>query len=87
VDFRWNAWNIEHLGRHGVTPEAAEEVVQAARSPYPRKVGEDKLLVWGASEQGEPLQVVFVLDEDGSIFVLHARPLTEREKQRYRRRA
>lgn len=53
MDFRWNAWNIEHLGQHGVTPEAAEEAVQAARSPYPRKVGEDKLLVWGASEQGE----------------------------------
>jgi len=48
---------------------------------------EDKLLVWGASEHGELLQVVFVLDEDGSIFVLHARPLTEREKRRYRRHA
>ena len=54
---------------------------------YPRKVAEDKLLVWGASEQGELLQVVFVLDEDGSIFVLHARPLTDREKRRYRRHA
>jgi uncharacterized DUF497 family protein len=63
------------------------EVVQTARSPYPRRVGEDKLLVWGASEEGELLQVVFVLDEDGSVFVLHARALTEREKQRYRRRA
>jgi heme oxygenase len=41
VDFRWNEWNVEHLGRHGVTPEAAEEVVEAARSPYPRKIGED----------------------------------------------
>lgn len=87
MDFRWNEWNIEHLGRHRVTPEAAEEVVEAARSPYPRKIGEDKLLVWGASEQGELLQVVFVLDEDGSVFVLHARPLTDREKRRYRRNA
>ena len=85
MDFRWNEWNIEHVGRHGVTPQVAEEVVQAARGRYPRRIGEDKLLVWGMSEQGEMLQVVFVLDEDGSIYILHARPLTEREKRHYRR--
>jgi hypothetical protein len=33
------------------------------------------------------LQVIFVLEGDGTIFVLHARPLTEREKRRYRRQA
>jgi uncharacterized protein len=87
VDFRWNEWNIEHVARHRVTPEAAEEVVQAATSPYPRRIADDKLLVWGASQQGELLQVIFVLDEDGSIYVLHARPLTERERRRYRRQA
>ena len=85
MDFRWNEWNIEHVGRHGVTPQVAEEVVQAARSPYPRKIGDEKLLVWGRSEQGEMLQVVFVLDDDGGIYILHARPLTEREKRQYRR--
>jgi len=88
VDFRWNEWNIEHVARHGVTPEAAEEVVQAATSPYPRRIADDKLLVvWGASQQGELLQVIFVLDGDGSIYVLHARPLTERERRRSRRQA
>ena len=87
MDFRWNEWNTEHVAQHGVTPEAAEEVVQGAASPYPRRIGGDKLLVWGGSEQGELLQVIFVLDEDGTIFVLHARPLTEREKRRYRRQA
>ena len=88
MDFRWNEWNIEHVARHGVTPEAAEEVVQAATSPYPRRIADDKLLVvWGASQQGELLQVIFVLDGDGSIYVLHARPLTERERRRSRRQA
>ena len=87
MDFRWNEWNIEHVARHGVTPEAAEEVVQAATSPYPRRIADDKLLVWAASQQGELLQVIFVLDGDGSIYVLHARPLTERERRRSRRQA
>lgn len=85
MDFRWNEWNLEHVARHGVAPEAAEEVIEGAAKPYPRRIGDDKLLVWGRSQQGEALQVVFVLDEDGSIYVLHARPLTEREKRRDRR--
>ena len=55
MDFRWNEWNIGHVGRHGVSPEVAEEVIQTAARPYPRRVGEDKLLVWGASEEGERL--------------------------------
>jgi len=42
--------------------------------------------VWGADEGGNLLQVVFVLEEDGSVFVIHARPLTAAEKRRHRRR-
>jgi uncharacterized DUF497 family protein len=85
VDFRWNEWNTEHVAQHGIEAEAAEHVVEEAKAPYPRRIGEDKLLVWGPDPAGEPLQVIFVLDEDGSAYVLHARPLTEREKRRYRR--
>ncbi len=85
MDFRWTEWNVEHLARHGVDPEAAEDVVLAARRRYPRRIGEDKWLVWGADGSGRPLQVIFVLEEDGSVYVVHARPLTEREKWRHRR--
>jgi uncharacterized DUF497 family protein len=31
------------------------------------------------------LQVVFVLDDDATVFVIHARPLTDRERRRFRR--
>ncbi len=34
--FRWNAWNIEHIGAHGVTPGEAELVVRGAKNSYPR---------------------------------------------------
>lgn len=86
MDFRWNVWNIEHIGGHGVSPEEAELVINTARSPYPRKIQEDKWIVWGRGSGGRFLQVVFVLDEDMTVFVIHARPLTEPEKRRYRRR-
>jgi uncharacterized DUF497 family protein len=53
---------------------------------FPRRIEDDKWLVWGATSAGRQLQVVFVLDEDGTVFVIHARDLTAREKRRLRRR-
>jgi uncharacterized DUF497 family protein len=87
VDFRWTERNVEHLARHAVDPAAAEDVVPGARRRYPRRIGEDKRLVWGADGSGRLLQVIFVLGDDGSVYVVHARPLTEREKRRHRREA
>jgi len=86
LDFRWNQWNIEHLSSHGVDPDEAEEVVQAARNPFPRRIGDDKLLVWGPGRGGRLLQIIFVVDDDGTAFVIHGRELTNREKRSYRRK-
>jgi uncharacterized DUF497 family protein len=86
MDFRWNDWNVEHIGTHGVSPEEAEPLIRAARRPYPRKIHEDKWLVWGRGRGGRMLQVIFVMDDDDSIYVIHARPLTEQERRRHRRR-
>ena len=82
--FRWNEWNEEHIGGHGVSPEEAEDVVLGAKQPFPRS-REDKYLVWGPTESGRLLQVVFVIDPRDSVFVIHARDLTDKEKKRYRR--
>jgi uncharacterized DUF497 family protein len=86
LEFRWNEWNESHISAHGVEPEEAEEVVRRARSPYPLASAGEKFLVWGPTAEGKFLQVVFVVDEEDSVFIIHARPLTEREKKRYRRR-
>jgi uncharacterized DUF497 family protein len=85
VDFRWNEWNEEHLASHGVLPEEAEAVVGLARRPFPRKIDDDKWLAWGRGAGGRLLQVVFLIEEEDSVYVIHARPLTDREKRRYRR--
>jgi uncharacterized DUF497 family protein len=86
VVFRWNAWNEEHIAVHAVQPHEAEEVVIGAKSPFPLVQQDEKYLVWGSTETGRALQVVFVLDPDDAVFVIHARPLTEKEKKRYRGR-
>jgi uncharacterized DUF497 family protein len=85
MEFRWNEWSIDHIAKHGVSPGEAERAVRSARRPFPRKMEDDKWIVWGRGSGGRPLQVIFVLDEDETIFVIHARPLTDQEKRRFRR--
>lgn len=85
-EFRWNEWNIDHVGKHGVAPGEAEHVVNHVRSPYPQELGEGKFLAVGQTEDGRYMQVVYVFDPPGVVFVIHARPLRELEKRRFRRR-
>ena len=87
MDFRWNEWNIGHVEGHGVSAEEAEWVVSNARQPFPLFRGDGKWLVWGRGRGARLLQVVFVIDEEDGVFVIHARPLSEREKRRFRKRA
>ena len=62
-----------------------EEVVRNATRPYPLRYPEEKWMVWERGRGGRALQVVYVVDEDDTIYVIHARPLTEREKRRFRK--
>jgi uncharacterized DUF497 family protein len=61
VLFAWDDWNIEHLSLHAVSPRDAEFVVENAEAPYPQQKGDDKLLVWGPTQDGRLLQVIFAL--------------------------
>ncbi|HUB28009.1 MAG TPA: hypothetical protein VL992_21465 [Tepidisphaeraceae bacterium] len=85
MEFRWIDWNEQKCLKHGVEPEEAEYVVRHARRPYPRPIGDEKTLVHGRSEAGRYLQVIYLIDDDDAIFVIHAMPLTERMKRNYRR--
>jgi uncharacterized DUF497 family protein len=86
MEFRWNEWNIEHVAKHGVSWDEAEMVVRGARKPFPRKIEDDKWLVWGRGQGGRFLQVIFVVDPEETIYVIHARPLNKQEKRRLRRK-
>jgi len=86
LEFRWIGWNIAKCEKHEVLPPDAEHVVRQARRPYPRQIDDGKWLVWGQTPTGFFLQVVYVLDPDGTVFVLHAMPMTDRQKRQHRRR-
>ena len=86
MQFRWIEWNLEHASRHGVRREEAEMVVRNAKPPYPERAADNKYFVVGRGFGGRFVQVAYLLDPDGTIFIIHARPLNDREKQRFRRR-
>ena len=65
--FQWDAKNLEHIGEHGVTPHEAEFVIRHAKPPFPKQLPDGKSLVWGVSDSGEYLQVIFVILEDGRV--------------------
>ena len=86
MQFRWIDWNRDHIAEHGVDEEEAEMVVRGAKAPFPIKIEEEKWLVKGRGIGGRFLQVIYIDDPDKTIFIIHARPLTEREKKQLRRR-
>ena len=81
--FDWNDGNVEHVGRHQVLPEEAEEVflgkwaVRRARGGYYTALG--KTLA------GRYLFVVYSVLGEGTIRVITARDMSTQERKRYRR--
>ena len=86
MEFRWNEWNLEHATQHGMSVDEIEALIEAARSPYPEDVGLGKFMVVGRGSGGRFIQVVYVVDEDETLYVIHARCLLDQEKRRFRRR-
>lgn len=80
--FRWIDWNLEHATRHGCGVEEIESVVRRASRPYPRHQGGDKWIVVGRGQGDRFVQVVYVIDPDGTIFPIHAMPLSTRRIRR-----
>jgi uncharacterized DUF497 family protein len=63
----WDDANREHVAKHAVSPEEAEYVVRHAANPFPQTIEDDKFVVWGATETGRHLQVIYVLKMPGEV--------------------
>jgi len=81
--FRWVQWNLDHATKHGVSVAECEQVVRGGRY---RQAEGGKFRAVGRGKGGRWLQVVFALTQADEVFVIHARPLTEKEKHQQRRR-
>ena len=65
--YSWNGANLGHIAKHDVEPDEAEEIASRPGRGYPRKIGQEKWLVWGRTERGRYLQVIYILPSDDEI--------------------
>jgi hypothetical protein len=82
TQFRWIDWNRDHATKHGCTVPEIEIVVRRAGRGFPRKADSQKWQVIGRGIGDRVIEVVYVLDDDGTAFVIHAMPLTTRRRRR-----
>lgn len=79
--FRWIDWNRDKVDKHGVSPAEAERVVRNAKRPYPKKGHGGRWLVVGRGQGDRLVEAAFIRDPDGTIFIIHAMPLTTRRRR------
>lgn len=80
--FDWDKRNIEHIARHNITPDEAEEAFLDALY---RKGRDGRLLVYGVTDPGRFILVVAVLNPGGMVRVITARDMTQSERRYYLR--
>jgi hypothetical protein len=84
-EFIWPEERIDHIARHGVTPDEVEEVcfgeplVLRAKSQGKNPV----YYVLGQTEAGRYLFCVIIRFPDGKGYPVIAREMTAKEKRRY----
>ena len=78
-DFEWDEQNIEHISRHGVSPEEVEEACYD--KPYILKGRQGSYLIYSQSDDGRYLLIVARYRGNGLIRTITARDMTDTEKK------
>ena len=89
MEFDWDEANEEHIARHGVTPEEAEEAffdVSRTRADVYSTETERRRGLLGRTEDGRLLFVIYTL-RGGAIRVITARDASSQHRRLYARHA
>jgi uncharacterized DUF497 family protein len=83
--FEWDDGNVLHLALgHGIDPEEAEEVFAVA--PLFRKTKRGQHAVFGPTQAGRLLVIVFELEREGLVRVITGWDMAVAERRYYQRR-
>lgn len=84
----WDAWNEEHVLRHGVEPREVEEAVFDASSLVLRTRGKDqtRYVILGLTDAGRYLFVVLEPQAGNRAYVITARDMDDGERRRFKTR-
>lgn len=84
-EFEWDEANEQKLlDRHGVSAREAEECFA---NPHTKKRSGDAMLMFGMTDDGRMLLLVYERKAGGVVRVYSAREMNERERSVYHRRA
>lgn len=84
-EFEWDDNNIEHISRHGVSPDEVEDLA-FDDDPWIRKGRKGTRYMLGYTIAGRYLFVVYVLRSKGTARVITAMEMDERTRKLYRNR-
>lgn len=78
-EFEWDDGNRDHVARHAVSPEEAEQACVNARRVLRGRPG--RYAAYGQTEAGRYLAVILIRKAAGLIRIITAREMDEHEKR------
>ncbi len=85
MEFDWDAANLEHIARHGISPEECEQAYRNGPVVIEQQIrkGEGRQLCLGETSDGRLLTFV-VTERRGRIRFVTAHPMHQRQREIYR---
>ena len=96
--FEWDDYNEEHIAKHDVVPDEVEacffnpyiwkrkkDSKSRARDRFPRGVREERYYLYGQTDGGRYLFIVFELYSGGVVHPISARDMDAHEKRYFQR--
>jgi uncharacterized DUF497 family protein len=84
-EFEWNENNIEHIARHGVSPDEVEDVA-FDDEPWIRKGRKRTRYMLGYTVAGRYLFTVYTLKDKGVAKVITSMDMDNKTRRLYRKR-
>ena len=84
MEFDWNADNLKHIARHGITPKEAEEAVlnEPLEADVQPHESEERVLCFGRAKSGRLLTILYT-ERRGKIRVVTAYEMTRQPQRMY----
>jgi uncharacterized DUF497 family protein len=84
MEFDWDASNVKHIARHGITLEEAEQAVliEPLESDVQQHGSEERVLCFGRTKSGRLLTVLYT-ERRGRVRVVTAYEMTRQQQRLY----
>ena len=84
MEFDWDDANLQHIARHGIAPEDAEDaiLIEPLETDLQEFGGEHRVLCFGRTRSGRLLTVLYT-QRRGKIRVVTAYAMTTRQQRMY----